>query len=172
MVKWRLSVRGVLVGVAVVSFGLALGFSARSMRLSGVVQAATAQEMRTDVPAYHSALPKGELPLTVPPDHYANDPVTMNAYTLAGKIRKTLYQLPCYCNCDREAGHTSLLDCYRGSHGSFCDVCKKELFYAYLQTKKGKSVAQIRKEIIAGNWQAIQTSDWATLPPEHNSKQK
>jgi hypothetical protein len=159
------------ISAAIVVAGVGLLLSLRLHSANASAQMVIEQE-RTDVPAYHAAPPKGELPLTVPPDHYADDPITMNAYALAAKIRKTLYQLPCYCNCDREAGHTSLLDCYRGSHGSFCDVCKKELFYAYQQTRKGKSAAQIRKEIIQGNWKAIQTADWAKLPPSHTTQQQ
>jgi hypothetical protein len=112
------------------------------------------------VPAYHKTAPSGALPDTLPPAEFANDPVTHNAYALAEKIKATLYQMPCYCNCDREAGHTSLLDCYRGTHGAICAICKKELFYSYQEHKKGKTAAQIRAGIVRGDWSKIDLTKW------------
>jgi hypothetical protein len=112
------------------------------------------------VPAYHKTPPTGVLPETLPPEQFANDAVTHNAYTLAAKVKSTLYQMPCYCNCDREAGHASLLDCYRGTHAAVCVVCKKELFYSYQERKKGKTAAQIRAGIVRGDWNKIDLTKW------------
>jgi hypothetical protein len=125
------------------------------------------------VPAYHTKPPSGVLPDdTLPPAEFANDPVTRNAYTLAAKIKPTLYQMPCYCNCDREVGHTSLLDCYRGTHAAICPICKKELFYSYQERKKGKTTAQIRAGIIRGEWSKIDLMKWTgeTAPPGGGGK--
>jgi len=116
------------------------------------------------VPAYHKTPPSGVLPETLPPAEFANDPVTHNAYALAEKIKATLYQMPCYCNCDLEAGHGSLLDCYRGTHAAVCPVCKKELFYAYRERKKGKTAAQIRAGIVHGDWSKIDLTKWTGEP--------
>ncbi|HEV2617774.1 MAG TPA: PCYCGC motif-containing (lipo)protein, partial [Candidatus Acidoferrales bacterium] len=82
------------------------------------------------LPAYHTAPPKGPLPATLPASEFS-DPLTVKAYSYAAKIKPVLYQLPCYCHCDQAVGHTSLLSCYRDMHGSECEICKKELFYAY-----------------------------------------
>ena len=67
------------------------------------------------VPAYHTQLPPGELPQTMDPAEFDN-PVVKNSYALAAKVKKVLYQQPCYCHCDRSAGHGSLLDCFTSKH--------------------------------------------------------
>jgi hypothetical protein len=84
-------------------------------------------------------------------------------YALAAQIKQLLYQLPCYCHCDREMGHKSLDSCYRERHGSHCSICQQELFYAYEQTTKGKGVTEIRSGIIRGDWNDIDLKKWA--PP-------
>src|SRR5262249_42699458 len=97
-------------------------------------------------PAYHSDVPSGALPQTMDPLSFP-DPVVQNAYAVAAKVKRVLYQQPCYCHCDRNIGHQSLLDCYVGKHASVCDVCVKESFYAYEQTQKKKTAVQIRTGI-------------------------
>jgi hypothetical protein len=106
------------------------------------------------VPAYHSEVPAGPMPATLAPDTFTEATV-QNAYALAAKIKKVLYQQPCYCYCDRHAGHGSLLDCYTGKHAAECGVCLREGFYAYEQTKKGKTAAQIREGIEKGEWKTV-----------------
>jgi hypothetical protein len=88
------------------------------------------------------------------------DPVVQNAYALAAKIKKTLYQQPCYCHCDRSQGHGSLLDCFASKHGSECGTCIREDLYAYEQSRKGKSAAQIREGIIKGEWQSVDAAKY------------
>ena len=80
----------------------------------------------------------GALPDTLDPKQFS-DARTQKIYAMAAKVKPVLYQQPCYCRCDREVGHTSLLDCFRDNHGSICDVCKKEAAYSYQQTKLGKT---------------------------------
>ncbi|HET8921498.1 MAG TPA: CYCXC family (seleno)protein [Candidatus Acidoferrum sp.] len=111
------------------------------------------------VPAFHSKAPQGELPATINPDLFT-DPVVQNAYTVAAKIKKTLYQQPCYCHCDRSHGHTSLLDCFTSKHGSVCGTCVYEDFYSYEQSRKGKIAAQIRAGIIKGEWQSVDVTPY------------
>lgn len=106
------------------------------------------------IPPYHPAPPKGLLPATLRPEQFG-DPVVRNCYALAATIKKTLYQLPCYCPCWRTEGHKSLLDCYRTTHASICDGCQQEALYAYLQQRKGLSVAEIRAGIEKGEWKEI-----------------
>src|SRR5947209_13179518 len=64
----------------------------------------------TEVPAFHSNPPIGTLPQTMDSASFS-DILTANAYAVAARIRKTLYQEPCYCHCDKSQGHTGLLDC-------------------------------------------------------------
>ena len=118
------------------------------------------------VPAFHAQPPSGELPPTVEPAMYT-DKLVFNAYVVAGRVKKVLYQQPCYCHCDRGSGHGSLLDCFVGRHGSGCDICQKEVFYSYEQSRRGKTAAQIRAGIIHGDWQQVNLAKYEKdyLPP-------
>ena len=117
-------------------------------------------------PAFHAEAPKDALPPTMEATLFP-DIQTFNAYVVAGRTKKVLYQQPCYCHCDRSQGHGSLLDCFVSRHGSGCDICQKEAFYSYEQTRKGKKPAQIREGIINGEWQKVDTTKYAKtyLPP-------
>jgi hypothetical protein len=110
-------------------------------------------------PAYHVQAPKGELPETMNPGLFT-DPVVQNAYAVAAKIKKTLYQQPCYCHCDRSQGHKSLLDCFASKHGSECGTCIYEDFYTFEQSRKGKAAAQIRAGIIKGEWKSVDATKY------------
>jgi hypothetical protein len=118
------------------------------------------------VPAFHPQPPSGDLPPTMEPSIYS-DKLIFNAYVVAGRAKKVLYQQPCYCHCDRSSGHGSLLDCFTSRHGAGCDICQKEAFYAYEQTRKGKNPAQIREAIERGDWQKLDLAKYAKeyLPP-------
>jgi hypothetical protein len=114
-----------------------------------------------DIPAYHDHPPAaGEQlkpilagsQLTGPYFSYAYQ---VKAYQEAARIPKVLYQLPCYCRCDRALGHTSLHSCFSGLHAAECSTCMKEGVYAYRMTKQGKSVAEIRKGVERGDFQKI-----------------
>jgi hypothetical protein len=111
------------------------------------------------VPAYHAQAPQGQLPATMNPDLFT-DPVVQNAYGVAAKIKKALYQQPCYCHCDRSQGHKSLLDCFASKHGSGCGTCIYEDFYTFEQLRKGKSAAQIRAAIINGEWKSVDATKY------------
>jgi Protein of unknown function with PCYCGC motif len=116
-----------------------------------------------EVPAYHPQPPMAALPDTADPAQF-EDPVVKNAYALAAKVKKVLYQEPCYCHCDRGHGHASLLDCFTGTHGSMCNICMGEALYSYEQTRKGKTAAQIRAGIQSGEWQHIDAAKYQTYP--------
>ena len=114
-----------------------------------------------DIPAYHPSAPLkvASLPpilsgkqLTGPNFIY---PWQGHVYQKAARISSVLYQLPCYCRCDRELGHTSLRSCFEGLHGSECSTCAKEGAYAYEQTKLGRTPAQIREAIEHGAFQSV-----------------
>ena len=118
------------------------------------------QEAADDsVPAFHAQAPQGELPATMNPEAFPN-PLVQNAYGVAAKIRKVLYQQPCYCHCDRSQGHKSLLDCFASKHGSGCGTCIYEDLYAYEQTNKHKTAVQIRAGIISGEWKTVDASKY------------
>ena len=114
-----------------------------------------------DVPAYHAAAPvRGTvLPallsgkqLTGPLFQY---PWQKVVYADAAKVPNVLYQLPCYCRCDRAMGHTSLHSCFEGLHGAECSTCAKEGYYAYQMSLKGKTVKEIRDGVMGKDFESI-----------------
>ena len=115
------------------------------------------------VPAFHAEAPKGPLPATMDPAEFSGV-LVQNAYTLASRVRKVLYQQPCYCHCDRSQGHGSLLDCFASKHAAECGVCIREGLYSYEQLRKGKTAAQIREGIERGEWQQVDISKYQTNP--------
>jgi Protein of unknown function with PCYCGC motif len=120
-----------------------------------------AQSAEEPVPAFHSQTPQGKLPDTLSPSQFTSV-VVQNAYILAARVKRILYQQPCYCHCDRSQGHTSLLDCFASKHGSGCDVCMREAIYSYEQSHKGKTATQIRAGIERGEWQQVDMSKYQT----------
>jgi hypothetical protein len=114
-----------------------------------------------DVPAYHPAAP---LKVTALPPLLAGDKLTgenfrypwqIHVYEQVAKVSAVAYQLPCNCRCDRNLGHTSLRSCFEGLHGTECSTCAKEGFFAYQQTKLGKTPAQIREGIAHHEYESI-----------------
>ena len=109
-----------------------------------------------DVPAYHPSAPLKVTALApiLPSDKFQYD-WQKHVYQQVAKISSVAYQLPCNCRCDRALGHTSLRSCFEGLHGTECSTCAKEGFYAYQQTKLGKTPAQIRAGIARHDYEAI-----------------
>lgn len=148
-------------GAVLIIAGISYGDAAR----------AQLNHVTLDVPPYHSAPPaKGvKLAATLPPSDFPNDPTSQRAYAAAAKIKPILYQMPCYCHCDKEVGHTSLLSCYQDRHASICSTCKMELYYAYMESRRGKSALQIREGIMRGDWQKVDMSGWEAPYPDKAS---
>jgi hypothetical protein len=106
------------------------------------------------IPSYHAYVLKPPIPATLDPKQFP-DALNRNVYRMSARIKPVLFQQPCYCYCDRNVGHKSLLDCFASMHGAECDICQKEVILAYLQTRKGKTPAQIRAAIIHGDWKSV-----------------
>jgi len=149
-----------LMGAALFGAALLVVFSPYDADLHARQSGSQADE---PVPAYHTQPPVGALPETLDPARFDN-PVIKNTYALAGKVKKVLYQQPCYCHCDRGHGHASLLDCFTSTHGSMCNICLGEALYSYEQTRKGKTAAQIREGIQHGEWQKVDAAKYQTYP--------
>jgi hypothetical protein len=128
-----------------------------------------AQTDTKQVPAYHQVPPSKteKLPAILPASERGAPAFQRDyqdhAYELAAKIPKVIYQLPCYCYCDRSVGHKSLHSCYESAHAAHCAACMKELYFAYEETKKGKTPAQIRAAIIKGDWEKIDLNTAAQI---------
>ncbi|MGC2544223.1 MAG: CYCXC family (seleno)protein [Silvibacterium sp.] len=103
-----------------------------------------------DIPAYHPDPPAktAALPAVLSGQQltgeYFRYPWQVKVYQQAAKIPSVLYQLPCYCRCDRALGHSSLLSCFQGTHAAICSTCAQEGAYAYKMTKLGWTPQQIR----------------------------
>ncbi|MGC1461590.1 MAG: PCYCGC motif-containing (lipo)protein [Terracidiphilus sp.] len=114
-----------------------------------------------DVAAYHPSAP---LRVSALPPIMAGAKLTgenfrypwqVHVYQQVAKISSVVYQLPCNCRCDRALGHTSLRSCFEGLHGTECSTCAQEGFFAYAQTKLGKTPAQIRAAIARHEYEKI-----------------
>jgi hypothetical protein len=114
-----------------------------------------------DVPAYHPSAPLkvGTLPPIMSGAKLTGEnfryPWQAHVYQQVAHVSNVVYQLPCNCRCDRALGHTSLRSCFEGLHGTECSTCAKEGFFAYQQTKLGKTPAQIRAAIARHEYESI-----------------
>jgi hypothetical protein len=84
-----------------------------------------------------------------------SQPVQVAAYKAAAALPALMYQMPCYCYCDRGHGHTSLHSCFESTHGANCGTCMGEALYAYQMSKKGWSPKLIRDGVIRGDWKLV-----------------
>jgi hypothetical protein len=129
---------------------------------------ALSQQEEPPIPAYNANHPaKGErLPPILKKEQLWSTgplhPYQVHAYELASRIPSVIYQQPCYCYCDR-VGHNSLHSCFEGMHGAECSTCMQELYYTYLQNKKGKTASQIRAGLIRGEWKQIDLQKAASI---------
>jgi hypothetical protein len=166
----RIVIASVVLGVVYAGFGFGSLHAQNSSPSQAAQPAANSPSKPAskaadpNVPAYHPLRPRGPLPETLDPKQFA-DAETQNIYALAAQEKLVLYQLPCYCRCDKEVGHKSLLDCYVDDHASHCLLCKKEAAFAYTEAQAGKTAAQIRKEIMDGKWKDVDLSQYDTLQP-------
>lgn len=85
---------------------------------------------------YHDHPSVEPLPATLDPTEFQENREAFVAYTLAARVRGLLYQIPCFCGCDRTQGHGSLLDCFVGRHGANCHLCQKEVLFCLHKTKR------------------------------------
>ncbi len=114
-----------------------------------------------DVPAYHPLPPDKRQ--TLPPilsgkqltGQFFREKWQVEVYKEAAQIPNVLYQLPCYCRCDRALGHGSLHSCFEGTHGAICATCAAEEAYAFKMTKAGKTPEQIRAGIERKEYESI-----------------
>jgi len=131
------------------------------LALGLITMAASAQwsNPAADIPAYNAKPPAKTLPAILSGGQltgaYFTHPYQVTTYKMAAKIPAVLHQQPCYCHCDRALGHNSLHSCFEGTHGAACSTCMKETVYAYQETKKGKTAAQIRVGIERGDFESI-----------------
>jgi vancomycin resistance protein YoaR len=129
------------------------GYAIPASLLPGSAVHAQWTDPQQDVPAYHAQAPaKGQVLAPVMSGQqltgqYFREKWQVAVYKEAAQIPNVLYQLPCYCRCDRALGHTSLHSCFEGTHGAICSTCAKEGAYAYKMTRRGWTPQRIRAGI-------------------------
>jgi len=70
------------------------------------------------VPAHFSNVADARpLPAVLDPKQFSQ-PSVVKAYSYAKEIPEIFSQQPCYCDCDTNNGHRSLLDCFATNHGA------------------------------------------------------
>jgi hypothetical protein len=69
------------------------------------------------------------------------------AYAAARTHAATLDGVYCHCDCSKHAGHRSLLTCFEGEHGAYCDICMGEAMVASGMADQGRSLEEIRTAI-------------------------
>lgn len=128
---------------------------------AGAITQAQFANQPVQIPAFHPQPPnKGEvLPAVLTEKQLADQGMTQPAqvasYKAAAKLPSVMYQLPCYCYCDRGHGHTSLHSCFESTHGANCGTCAAEALYAYKMSKQGWTAKQIRDGIVRGDWKMM-----------------
>ncbi|MBZ5523881.1 MAG: PCYCGC domain-containing protein [Acidobacteriia bacterium] len=115
----------------------------------------------SEMPAFHDKAPaKGQV---LPPvltgkqlvNAGYNAPVQTESYKAAARVQGVMYQMPCYCFCDRNHGHQSLRTCFESDHGANCGVCMGEALYVYKMSKKGWTPKMIRDGIVRGDYKTM-----------------
>jgi hypothetical protein len=122
-----------------------------------------------ETPAFHSTAPdaSAKLPPILTEKQLADQglimPAQKESYKAAARVSSVLYQMPCYCFCSRNHGHTSLRSCFEGTHGANCGTCMQEALYSYRQSKRGWSAQQIRDGIERGDYKMIDLQNVAPV---------
>jgi len=117
---------------------------------SASVRSHTEPSQSRSIPPFHNALPKGTLPATLAPSEFPDNRIAEVVYTLAAQIKGVLYQVPCYCGCDRRDHHDSLLACYTTRHGEWCSICQKEVIFCFREHNRGRKPEEIREALERG----------------------
>jgi hypothetical protein len=114
-----------------------------------------------EVPAFHPAAPKAGTSLApiLTQKQLAESgliaPAQVASYKAAAQASSVVYQMPCYCYCDRNHGHASLRSCFESTHGANCGTCMQESLYSYRQSQKGWSAKMIRDGIMRGDYKLL-----------------
>lgn len=111
------------------------------------------------IPADQRAEPTRLAP-TLPPSDFPHNPLAQHAYYVAAKIEPLLDQLPCDCENSPKNDRASLLDCFENRKASRSLACQQEAYYAYQESRAGKSAREIRKGILDGAWKNANLSSW------------
>ncbi len=87
----------------------------------------------------------GETRETLSPRYFVGK--TAKAYEVARRIPEVLDRIYCYCRCQDNFGHKSLLTCYVDRHASQCGVCMDEALMAYDLVRKGYDTDEVVERV-------------------------
>ena len=100
------------------------------------------------MPAYQSAESAKNLKPILSPEMFQG--AVRASYAAVREIPETIAQLPCFCRCDRSAGHKSLHSCFEDDHAAHCGICMNSALKAYkLQKEQKLNPQQIRDQLAA-----------------------
>ena len=68
-------------------------------------------------------------------------------YIAAQQYPETIAKVFCYCGCDRQDGHNSLMDCYVTTHGAYCAICMEEAIDVKDMKKKQATLPAVQQHI-------------------------
>ncbi len=74
------------------------------------------------------------------------------AYQIARQNRDLLDVIYCYCYCEKNIGHKSLLSCYVDRHAANCGICMDQAILASKLYKKGFDMVQVREAVDKKYW--------------------
>ncbi|HBG45602.1 MAG TPA: hypothetical protein DDW94_01270 [Deltaproteobacteria bacterium] len=112
----------------------------------GISSCDSAKQTAAPQPASSVTLGKGgETRPTLPASNFTGE--TAAAYQAAAEVPEVLDGLYCYCDCEKNFGHKSLLSCFVDEHGANCDICIYEAIMAHDLHKKGVDMNGIKKAI-------------------------
>ena len=83
----------------------------------------------------------------MPAARYASVRGVGEVYEYAAEMPMVMDGLFCYCECLRNVGHYSLLECFMDDHAAGCDICLQEAITAYEMTRQGRSLDDVRTAI-------------------------
>lgn len=97
-----------------------------------------------------STLRGGETRATLRPSLFRGR--VAKAYSIAQESRELLDSIYCYCHCERNFGHKSLLTCFVDRHASECNICQDQAIFASSRVHDGFSIRQVRKAVDQKFW--------------------
>lgn len=74
---------------------------------------------------------------------------TATAYRYAAETPEVVDRQFCYCYCEKNFGHKTLLTCFTDDHGAKCGICQNEAIRAHELLQQGVSMEEIKKTIDA-----------------------
>ena len=83
----------------------------------------------------------------MPASFVPRTPGSNEAYAAARTHAATLDGVYCHCDCSKHSGHRSLLTCFEGEHGAYCDICMGEAMVASGMADQGRPLEEIRTAI-------------------------